>query len=34
MSFGALTLVRYPGTERWLVHDHWIELDPAPVQLP
>lgn len=34
MSFGALTLVRYPGTERWLVYDHWIELDPAPVQLP
>lgn len=31
MSFGALTLIRYPGTDQWLVYDHWIELDPEAV---
>lgn len=34
MSFGALTLIKYPGTDEWLVYDHWIELEPTPMSLP
>jgi hypothetical protein len=32
MSFGALTLIRYPGSAQWLVYDHWIELDPGTIE--